>query len=102
MLIEAIEPLRVRLPDGQLRDMVPGQPVDLPDAAARKLLARAPDRVKVAGSPHLSPGTKVQWDSSLFGLLLGEVLTTYPDGAVLVWHQATERLVKIPLERIIQ
>lgn len=59
MLIEVLEPLKVRLPGGQLRDMVPGQPVDLPDEAARKLLAKAPDRVKVAGSPLHQGGSLV-------------------------------------------
>lgn len=99
-MIEVLELLKVRLPGGQLRDLIPGQPVDLPDEAARKLLQRASGRARVAGLPWVQVGSIVRWDSPLLGSCRGEVLATYPDGAVLVWHPQTERLVKIPLDWI--
>lgn len=61
MQLEAIEkPLRYRLRDGREILISPGQPVDLPDEAAQKLLARAPDRVKV-GTPVQ---TSIDWLSA--------------------------------------
>ncbi|MGE3152144.1 MAG: hypothetical protein AB7G48_10790 [Nitrospiraceae bacterium] len=49
---------------------------------------------------RMEPGQAVRWTSPLFGPCTGEILATYPDGAVLVWHPKTERLVKIPLDLV--
>ena len=96
MLIEVLEPLKVRLPGGQLRDMVPGQPVDLPDEAARKLLAKAPDRVKVAARPAISVGSVVRWQSPLFHGELEAVALAVSGQSVTVFHPFTQREVTIP------
>lgn len=62
MQLEATQkPLRYRLRDGREILISPGQPVDLPDEAARKLLARAPDRVKVAASVRTSIDWLAEW-----------------------------------------
>ena len=46
MLIEAIgKPIRYKWPGGEIR-LVPGQPVNLPEDRARKILAKAPGRVR--------------------------------------------------------
>ena len=45
MLIEALAPLRIRLPEREL-SLVPGQPVDLPDKHARRLLEKAGTKVR--------------------------------------------------------
>ncbi len=45
MLIEALRPLRIRLPEGEIR-LDPGYPVDFPAARARKLLSKACGRVR--------------------------------------------------------
>lgn len=47
MLIEAIRrPLRYRWPGGEIR-LVPGQPMDLPEDQARRVLLKAGDKVRV-------------------------------------------------------
>lgn len=45
MLIEALTPLTVRLPERDLQ-LRPGEPVDLPDEQAAKLLAKALGKVR--------------------------------------------------------
>ena len=52
MRIEALRPLKVKLPNGHLQ-LTPGEPVDLPDHQAEKLLLKAPGAVRV-----LRPRTK--------------------------------------------
>jgi hypothetical protein len=60
MQIEAISaPLIYRWPEGEV-SLEPGKPVELPDARARKLLAKAPDKVRIAATPQVTrplPGT---------------------------------------------
>ncbi len=46
MLIEAIQPLTILLPNGRLR-LEPGHPVDFPEDRARRLLEKAPGKVRV-------------------------------------------------------
>jgi hypothetical protein len=55
-----------------------------------------PDRVPCAKSTSNSPsGTKIEWDSPLFGLLVGEVVEATAS-TVILWHPLTEKLVTIP------
>ena len=52
MLLEAVgRPIRYRLADGREVRLVPGQPVDLPDLQADKLLAKAQGKVRLAATP---------------------------------------------------
>lgn len=46
MLVEALKPLRVKTSAGTLR-LMPGTPVNLPDEQGAKLLAKAPDKVRM-------------------------------------------------------
>jgi hypothetical protein len=45
LLIEALTPIRIRLPDGE-RSLLPGQPVDLSEEHARRLLEKAGRKVR--------------------------------------------------------
>ena len=45
MLIEALESLRVRLPNRGVQ-LIPGQPVEFPDEQAKKLLSKVPGKVR--------------------------------------------------------
>ncbi len=99
MLLEAVDcPIRYRLADGHEIRLTPGQPVDLPDSQARKLLVRAVGRVRIVASSSgpLLAGQWVQYESPLFGLLSGEVLAVLDDGQIEVFHPVTLRLVRIP------
>lgn len=85
MLIEVLEPLKVRLPGGQLRDLLPGQPVDLPDEAARKLLQRAPGRARVASQPLLtsvSTSSRPVYFETMAGELLGPAVVSHLTSAL--------------------
>lgn len=97
MQLEAThKPLRYRLRDGREILISPGQPVDLPDEAARKLLARAPDRVKVAALPAIPIGSVIRWQSPLFhGELVAAVLAVSGQ-SVTVHHPLTQRVCTIP------
>ncbi|CAI4032324.1 hypothetical protein DNFV4_02754 [Nitrospira tepida] len=96
MRLEAVgQPIRYRWPGGEIV-LIPGQPVEVEPDRARRILAKLGDRVRPVGLPQ--PGDPIRWDSPLFGTCEGEVLATYPDGSVLVWHPATDRLAKIPAE----
>ncbi len=46
LLIEALKTLKVRLPNGTLLVLEPGNPVDFPEGQAQKLLQRAKGRVR--------------------------------------------------------
>ena len=54
MLIEALERLEIRVPEGVIQ-LHPGSPVELTDEQARKLLDRAPGKVRVVIPPDTSP-----------------------------------------------
>ncbi len=58
MLIEALTPLTVRL-NHQEQLLTPGQPVELPDEKALKLLQKAPGQVRIV-SPYLGQVVEVE------------------------------------------
>ncbi len=98
MFVEAIDhPIRYHLADGREVRLVPGQPVDLPDIQASKLLAKAQGRVKLAptGLPRFQPGTWIEWDSPLFGRLRGELLGAREDGRLEVFNPVTQTVTPI-------
>ena len=96
MLIEAVgRPLTYRWPEGEVR-LEPGKPVNLPDERARRLLDRAPGRVRiVAGLAPVTVGAVVTWDSPLFGILSGPVLEVL-DTSVTIQHPLTAVPCTIP------
>lgn len=63
MIVEAIgESFTYRWPGGEVR-LKPGEPVDLPDERAKRLLAKAPGRVRVV-PPSIQPGDSIRWARS--------------------------------------
>ena len=97
MLIEVLAPLTIRLPEGNVR-LQPGQPVELLDQHARRLMEKAPGKVRQVGMTARAKslqGQVVQWDSPLFGLLSGFVHDDHGD-RVTVFHPLTEQLATIP------
>jgi len=105
MLIEAIDkPMCYRWPEGEVQ-LVPGQPVDLLESRALRLLQRAPGKVRaVAADPILAvhPGSRVTWQSPLFGLLTGTVAGVCVDGFLEVHHPLTEQPTTIPLSWVVR
>ncbi len=83
---------------GEVR-LVPGQPVDLPDDRAARLLGKAPGRVQAVEPATDTDGDLlgriVSWDSPLFGLLNATVQEVLPNG-VRVFHPLTEIECVIP------
>lgn len=60
MIIECIgSPFTYRWPTGEVH-LEPGKPVDLPDERARRLLDKAPGKVRVC-LPAIQPGSLVSW-----------------------------------------
>jgi hypothetical protein len=96
LLVEALAPLAVRLPNGTITRLAPGIPVDFPDEQAKRLLDRAGGKVRAVGlGPKSLAGYVVTWDSPLFGLLSGLVLEDH-GRTVTVHHPWTEREATIP------
>ena len=99
MTIECVgTPFIYRWPTGEVH-LVPGQPVELPDDRAARLLEKAPGRVRVVESANEVDGDLtghiVSWDSPLFGLLNATVQEVLPNG-VRVFHPLTEIECVIP------
>ena len=108
MLIETSTPLRVRYSKGEFR-LTPGHPVDLPEAQALKLLAKAGIKVRMVARPDslmLKPGVEVAWLSPLSGESHGHVAMPPEEGWLVVQtHSAPSKLVPIHLDwgvRVIQ
>lgn len=96
MTLETIEqPVAVKI-DGRLVHLRPGTPVEFTDDQGLKLLAKAKGRIRVvSGQTAMTPGTVITWESPLFGLLSGPVMTVLDEG-VTVMHPLSEELCTIP------
>ena len=99
MTIECIgSSFTYRWPTGEVR-LVSGQPVELPDDRAARLLEKAPGRVRVVETANRADGNLigriVSWESPLFGLLSATVQEDLPNG-VRVCHPLTEVTCVIP------
>ena len=67
MLVEALEPMRVKSNGRVLFDLRPGKPMDLPEEQALRLLVKAPTKVKVCSpdvvvEPAASNAKPVFWE----------------------------------------
>ena len=94
MRIEALTPLKIKRPAGDLL-LTPGEPVEFTDAEGRRLLERAGGKVR-AIKDQLRVGMIVEWESRLFyGLLTGVILEVTAN-AVRVYHPLTEMEALIP------
>ena len=81
--------------------MTPGQPIDLPEPLARKLLARVPEKVRLAHD-EIRPGMWIEWLSPALHACQAEVLVLHPEGIVEVFHPLTEILCRIPVSWVIR
>ena len=88
MLIEALSTFTVRLPNGLLQRLCPGQPIDLPDPVALRLLERASGMVRAITRPV--QGEVITWESPLFGMCEGRVLGILDAQCLLVEHPRLE------------
>ncbi len=102
-MLEALEPLTYRWPDGEVR-LEPGKPVSLPDERARKLLAKAQGKVRPVeplskpDSGQVLPGVWVAWHSPLFGECRAQVAMAPENGWFVVRsHSVTGDLALIHL-----
>ena len=59
MRLEAMVPFTYRWPGGEVH-LEPGTPIDLPDDRARRLLDKAPGKVRVI-PPTYQPGSTIAW-----------------------------------------
>lgn len=91
MLVEAIgKPMCYRWPEGEVQ-LVPGQPVDLPEERALRLLAKAPGKVKVVSwssdvviepaAPNARPVYWERGDGHIYGPAVPEFLAKVGTGA---------------------
>lgn len=78
MLIEALQPLHIRRPGGDLH-LLPGHPVELDAEEAQRLLSKAHDKVRVVTKKELAiePATKPD------GSLLSPIYWETGDGRIL-------------------
>jgi len=91
LTLEILAPLPVIL-DGRNVDLRPGQRIDLPADKAHRLLSRAPGKARLVG---LEPGTRIEWESPIFGRVSGEFLAMEANGDLAVFHPRTDALAMI-------
>ncbi len=103
MILEALELLTYRWPDGEVR-LEPGKPVSLPDERARRLLAKAQGKVRPVETltkpdpGQVSPDVWVAWHSPLFGECTAQVAMAPENGWFVVrCHSVTGDLALIHL-----
>ena len=78
MRLEATgNPFLYRWPGGEVR-LEPGKPIDLPDERAKRLLSKAPGKVRVC-LPTLRPGDLVTWTRGDGSQRKGSVDFVYSD-----------------------
>ena len=95
VLIEALKPLRVKLPSGEVRHLRPGQRSEFTREDGERLLERAAGKVRIV-EDSITVGMVVTWDSPLFGLLSATVQEALPSGVVVV-HPLTDVECTIPV-----
>jgi hypothetical protein len=105
LLIEALRPVVVHTREKTIY-LTPGRPVNFSESDARRLLDRAPGKVRVVtsgvGAKSIRPGMWVVWQSSALPACRGEVLALREDGTFEVFHPLTERLCRLPVLWITQ
>lgn len=88
MIIECIgSPFTYRWPTGEVR-LEPGKPVELPDARAKRLLDKAPGKVRVI-TPAVQAGSQVTWCRVDGSKHLGIVDQIYVDDTGTRWAFVT-------------
>ena len=85
MVLKATQPIRVKMPDGPCA-LAPGETITLPDQVGRKLLALAPQKVRMVNRVSLEPGVWCEWQSPLFGHCTGQVVSVTVGGYIVTNH----------------
>lgn len=99
MLIEAVEKaLTYRWPDGEIR-LIPGQPMEVPEERARRLLEKAAGKVRMVEEPYV--GAIIEYESPLYGTMRAIVVDVLPHG-VKVDHPLVHEDATIPTAWIIE
>jgi len=103
MWIEALTPLRIKLPDRDLC-LTAGQLRDLSDDLATRLVQHASGKVRVVDPSvveNLQPGAWVSWESPLFGRCTGQIALA-PENSWLVvrCHSVTGDLSLVKVDGI--
>ncbi len=87
-----------RWPGGQIR-FEPGRVIDVEEGRARRILAKAPGRVRPVGdapsAPALKPGNLVEWQSPALFAQRGEVLAISGD-YFEAYHPVSECVCRMP------
>ena len=84
MLIEAIgKPLTCRWPGGEVR-LEPGTPIDLPDDRAKRLLSKAPGKVRMV-IPAIQAGSLITWRRGDGSIQTGFVDVLHTDDMAVRW-----------------
>ena len=85
MVLKAVQPLQVKMPDGP-RAFAPGEIITLPDQVGRRLLEMAPQQVEVVESNVLCPGVWVEFFSPFFGMCTAKIHEVTLEGCVITNH----------------
>ena len=72
MVLKAVQPLRVKMPDGS-RAFAPGETITLPDWVGQRLVAMAPQKVEVIEPKALQPGVWCEWWHPEYGHCMGQI-----------------------------
>lgn len=87
MRLEALISFTYRWPGGEVH-LEPGKPIDLPEARAKRLLDKAPDKVRVV-TPTVQAGSQVTWCRVDGSTHLGIVDQIYVDDTGTRWAFVT-------------
>jgi len=97
MLIEAADhPFTYTWPNGVIR-LEPGKPVNVSTERGAKILKRCGDRVRALEPEDLSIGALIEFQSPLFGLCTGRVLTLELEAVRITEHSVIKETVTIPV-----
>lgn len=88
MIVECVgDAFTYRWPGGEIR-LEPGKPVELPDERAKRLLAKAPGKVRVFLG-HIQPGNRITWTRGDGTTLSGLVDDIHVDESGTRWAFVT-------------
>ena len=85
VVLKAVLPLRVKMPDGP-RALAPGETITLPDPVGQRLLEMAPQRVEMIEPKALQPGVWCEWWSPLYGHCTGQIVSMTVKGYFVTNH----------------
>ncbi len=101
MVIKAVQPLRIKMPEGP-RDLLQGEQISLPERVGLRLLKLVPRKVEVVPRNALQSGICCEWVSPLFGQCTGQVVSMTVKGYIVTNHSVigSQEQIEIPFEWI--